>query len=209
MRSRPRGQAARSLGSGGEALTGVHAGQVSSPDIRNLGLPTLCPYAEGNIGRCAIASAVPKPTGSETLCMRGSFMRENREISWPLDGWSSESHGQGQGHNPMMYDHEKSDGPVVPANHRNKAPQGVADGGEERGSAKGNQRQQNTHRTQRRGCVPNALTLIRQARYSVVGVLARRHYPRQEPSAVVPPAGICAGGPGVALAPPGFLPQEQ
>ena len=104
----------------------------------------------------------PEPTGSETLCMRGSFMRENREISWPLAGWSSESHGQGQGRNPMMYDHEKSDGPVVPANHRNKAPQGVADGGEERGSAKGNLRRQNTHRTQCRGRVHSALTRVRR-----------------------------------------------
>ena len=104
----------------------------------------------------------PKPAGSETLCMRGSFMRENREISWPLVGWSSESHGQGQGRNPMMYDHEKSDGPVVPANHRNKAPQRVADGGEERGPAKGNLRQQNTHRTQCRERVYSALTRVRQ-----------------------------------------------
>ena len=30
-----------------------------------------------------------KPTGSETLSMRGSFMRENREISSPLAGSAS------------------------------------------------------------------------------------------------------------------------
>ncbi len=104
----------------------------------------------------------PEPAGSETLCMRGSFMREKREISWPLTGWSSESHGQGQGRNPMMYGHEKSDEPVGPANCWNKAPQGVADGGEERGSAKGNPHQQNTHRTQSRGSVLNALQRVRQ-----------------------------------------------
>ena len=37
------------FGLGGEALTGERAGQVLSPDIRNLGLPTLCSDAEGNI----------------------------------------------------------------------------------------------------------------------------------------------------------------
>ena len=62
----------------------------------------------------------------------------------------------------MMYDHEKSDGPVVPANHRNKAPQGVADGGEGRGPAKGNPQQQNTRRTQSRVSVPSALERVRQ-----------------------------------------------
>jgi hypothetical protein len=130
--------------------------------------------------------------------MRGSFMRENREISWPLAGWSSESHGQGQGRNPMMYDHEKSDGPVVPANHRNKAPQGVADGGEERGPAKGNLRQQNTHRTQCRGRVHSALTRVRRVAELHRWSSGSTSDPRQEPSAVVPLAGICAGGPQVA-----------
>ncbi len=31
----------------------------------------------------------PEPAGSETLCMRGSFMRENREISSSLAGYGS------------------------------------------------------------------------------------------------------------------------
>ena len=33
----------------------------------------------------------PEPAGSETLCMRGSFMRENREISSSLAGYGSAS----------------------------------------------------------------------------------------------------------------------
>ncbi len=33
----------------------------------------------------------PKPTGSKTLCMRGSFMRENREISSSLAGYGPAS----------------------------------------------------------------------------------------------------------------------
>ncbi len=62
----------------------------------------------------------------------------------------------------MMHDDEKSDGPVVPANHRNKVPQGSTDGGEERGPAKGNPRRQITHRTQSRGSVQSALARVRQ-----------------------------------------------
>lgn len=62
----------------------------------------------------------------------------------------------------MMHDGEKSDEPVVPANRRNKVPHGTADGGEERGSAKGNSRRQNTHRTQSRGSVRSALSRVRQ-----------------------------------------------
>ena len=33
----------------------------------------------------------PEPAGSETLCMRGSFMRENREISSSLAGYGPAS----------------------------------------------------------------------------------------------------------------------
>ncbi len=33
----------------------------------------------------------PEPAGSETLCMRGNFMRENREISWSLAGYGPAS----------------------------------------------------------------------------------------------------------------------
>ncbi len=62
----------------------------------------------------------------------------------------------------MMHDDEKSDGPVVPANHRNKAPQGAADDGEERGPAKGNPQRQNAHRTQSRESAHSALERVRQ-----------------------------------------------
>ena len=88
--------------------------------------------------------------------------------------WSSESHGQGQGRNPMMDDREKSDEPVVPANHRNKAPQGAADGGEERGLTKGNSDRQNAHRTQSRSSARSAPDRVRQ----VARVAAGRHNPR-------------------------------
>ncbi len=63
----------------------------------------------------------------------------------------------------MTHDREKSDRPVVPANRRNKAPSGAADGGEGRGLTKGNSDQQNAHRTQRRGSALSALDRVRQA----------------------------------------------
>ena len=68
-------------------MTGEHAGQVLSPDNRNPGLPTLCSEAEGSIGRRVTRERRPESAGSETLCMRGSFMRENREISSSFVGY--------------------------------------------------------------------------------------------------------------------------
>ena len=86
MRSRPRGQTARAIGLGGEALTGVHAGQVSSPDIRNPGLPTLCPDAEGNIGWRVIASANRSPRGPRPCaCVEASCARTGRSHGHSLD----------------------------------------------------------------------------------------------------------------------------
>ncbi len=91
-------------------------------------------------------------------------MRENREISRLPEGDDSSGRmGKASGRNPMMYGREKSDRPVVPANHRNKAPFGAADGGEERGLTKGNSDWQNAHRTQRRGSALSALDRVRQA----------------------------------------------
>ena len=66
------------------------------------------------------------------------------------------------GRKSMMNGHEKSDDSIVPSNHRNKAPDRAADGGEGRGSAKGNSFRQNTRRTQSRESVPSELERIRQ-----------------------------------------------
>ena len=63
----------------------------------------------------------------------------------------------------------------------------LAEGMEGRGRAKGNANQQNTHRTQSRESVHSARARIRQVPPSD---------PRQEPSAVMLRAGICAGGAG-------------
>jgi len=62
----------------------------------------------------------------------------------------------------MMYEHGKSDGPVVPAKLSNKAPQRAAERVEGRGPAKGNLSQQTTLRAQHRAGVPHALDRVRQ-----------------------------------------------
>ena len=69
--------------------------------------------------------------------------------------------GKAIGRNLMMNNHEKSDKPVVPANHWNKAPLGATDSGEERGLTKGNSNQQNAGRTQSRGPALSALDRVR------------------------------------------------
>lgn len=62
----------------------------------------------------------------------------------------------------MMYEHGKSDNPIVPEKLPNKAEM-AAEAVEERGLAKGNRSEQNTLRTQGRAGVQSALGRIRQA----------------------------------------------
>src|SRR5256885_9215546 len=61
-----------------EALTGAHAGWVLSCEIIATRVPTLFNYAEGNTGRCAIAS-VQDAAQSETPGMHGNSTRGDRE----------------------------------------------------------------------------------------------------------------------------------
>ena len=104
-----------------------------------------------------------------------------------------------------MHERGKSDSPVVPVKPPNKAMAEAigAEVVEERGLAKGN-----TDSTTRSGRsagvdVSSGLDRVREvarrdkdARFSesLTECALQRHYSRQEPSAVVPHAGICAGG---------------
>jgi len=90
-----------------------------------------------------------------------------------------------------MNEHRKSDSSIVPGKPSNKgrgAPRS-AERVEERGLAKENPLQQTRLRTQGWESLQHELARIRRATFG-------RHYPRQEPSAVIPHAGICAGGVG-------------
>ena len=78
---------------GGEALTGVRAGQVLSREIltlvaadgrhENSRAPTPSGWPEGNIGGAAIARHPTSPARSETLSTYGNTSHGNREIPRP------------------------------------------------------------------------------------------------------------------------------
>src|SRR5215472_4632381 len=63
-----------------EALTGAHAGQPSSCEIRPSGVPTPLSEAEGHTEGGAIGQPPEDPAPSETLCMRGNSRHGKREI---------------------------------------------------------------------------------------------------------------------------------
>ena len=92
----------------------------------------------------------------------------------------------------MMHGCRASDSPrgsTKPSNNGSGAPE-LAEGVERRGLAKGNLVEHHRGRTQGRETLPQAHDWVRQA------LCACALDPRQEPGAVVPHAGICAGGVG-------------
>lgn len=94
-----------------------------------------------------------------------------------------------------MNERGKSDSPIVPEKRANKGDgpdPSTAEFVEGRGLAKWELERANTLRTQSRK--KRAQCARSGARGSVADHALCRHYPRQEPSAVVPHAGICAGG---------------
>ena len=65
---------------GGEALTGAHAGQPLSCEIRSFGVPTPLSEVEGNTVASASGEQATDPAQSKTLSMRGNSLHGNREI---------------------------------------------------------------------------------------------------------------------------------
>src|SRR4051812_18186688 len=80
---------------GGEALTGAHAGQPSSCEIRSSGVPTPLRDAEGHTGRGDSGEPSPDPTQSETLSTRGNSSHGNREVPSPSAGGAADRSGKG------------------------------------------------------------------------------------------------------------------
>src|SRR5215470_5488587 len=121
---------------GGEALTGAHAGQPLSCEIRQTGVPTPLSEAEGYTEISATGKPIADPAQSKTLRMRGNSLHGNREIPASFIPWvdrlekaasrTSRTHGVG-----------KSDDLVVPGKRANKGRR-PAEPVEGRGSAKGN-----------------------------------------------------------------------
>jgi hypothetical protein len=83
----------------GEALTGAHAGPVSSCEIRSSGVPTLLTEAAGHTGGRVTGERPLDPAQSETRCMRGKLLA--RETGDPSGTHRARPEGSaGEGHRP-------------------------------------------------------------------------------------------------------------
>ena len=112
----------------GEALTGAHAGQPSSSEITSIGVPTLCCEGEGHTSESAHRKLSADAAESETLSMRGNFMRGNRETpetSSPNNApWATcggDRSEKAVGRTSDMHVSGESDRPIVPKKRTNKA----------------------------------------------------------------------------------------
>ncbi len=126
---------------GGEALTGAHAGQPLSCEIRSSGVPTPLSEAEGHTDNSVLGQLSSDPAQSKTLRMRGNSLLGNREVpaSSAVDG-SAERSGKGTPHNPDMHGSGKSDDGIVPAKSPNNGRR-PAEAMEGRPSTEGNSTQ--------------------------------------------------------------------
>jgi RNA-directed DNA polymerase len=148
----------------GEALKGVHTGQVLSCEIEPSGTPTLLSEAEGNTGGSDMRELLSGPAQSETLSMCGNSLRGNREVPGipSLDGGNGRS-GKAESHNPGVYVPGKSDGCAVPKKPPNKGREyRPAEVVEERRPTKGNTEQMAMPRTQSRKGVSPGLQRVRK-----------------------------------------------
>jgi len=102
----------------GEALTGAHAGQPSSCEIRPSGVPTPLSYAEGNTVGGVTGKPPSDPAQSETLRMRGNSSHGKREIPRVPAGGKAGRSEKVDDCTSGMHAHGKSDGCVVCAGQR-------------------------------------------------------------------------------------------
>lgn len=121
-----------------EALTGAHAGQPSSCEIRSFGVPTPLSEAEGNIVASATGEQVTDPAQSKTLRMRGNSLHGNREIpSASVVVGATDRPEKVSDRTSGMHADGKSDGRIVPEKLPNKGMK-PAEAVEGRRPAKGN-----------------------------------------------------------------------
>jgi len=195
-----------------EALTEVRASLVLSPEIGSLRLGCLSPR---NTGRPHKASRSGErrldPAGSETQCVHGNNLHGNRENLWSDPGLASRvGRWESNGSTPAPYGHGKSDRPIVPKKPRTRAVVRHRLRSVWREGAWPRENWRSPH------APDSVLASVRVPGRSPVTVCTRRCLAstsayragasdlRQEPSAVVPHAGICAGGAGQ----PAFLPRR-
>src|SRR5437016_2873823 len=139
---------------GHEALVGVRAGRVYSPEITQNGVPTLSGYAEGNTLANESASWTGTPRGRRPrACTKTPRTRTGRSQVSPGDPWQAgvpvlERSGKVGRRTPLMHEPGKSDSRVVPKKVPNKARRRAAEGLEGRRLAERNSPQATTLRTQ-------------------------------------------------------------
>ena len=160
----------------GEALTGAHAGQPLSCEIKQSGVPTPLVDAEGNIGQGGRSESCPDPAQSKTLCMRGNSLHGNRETpQTPIGDRPAGRSEKAIGRTSDMHVRGESDGSIVPENLSNKGegrwldrshPEAQpAERGEGREPIKGNAHQTAATRTQSRTVASNGLVGVRRREF--------------------------------------------
>src|SRR3954471_14611658 len=148
----------------GEALTGAHAGQPLSCEIRPTGVPTPLSYAEGNTVGGVTGKPPSDPAQSETLRMRENSPHGKREIPRVPAGGKAGRSEKVDDRTSGMHAHGKSDGCVVPKKPPNRA--GFApttEVVEGRQPTEGNAMQTTASRTQSRPDALVALDRVREA----------------------------------------------
>src|SRR6516165_9071695 len=142
----------------GEALTGAHAGQPSSCEIRCSGVPMRLSDAEGHTEGGDIGKPPSDPAQSKTLCMRGNSSHGKREIPRVPAGGKAGRSEKVEDRTSGAHARGKSDGRVVPKKPPNRdghgPPTEVVEG---RRPTEGNTRQAAASRTQSRLDALNAL----------------------------------------------------
>ena len=141
----------------GEALTGAHAGQPSSCEIRCSGVPMRLSDAEGNTEGGAIGEPPSDPAQSETLCTRGNSPHGKREIPRAPAGGKAGRPEKATSRTSGMHGVGKSDGCIVPQKPPNKdGPPTSAEVVEGRRSTQGSRRAEAASRTQSRIDAPRS-----------------------------------------------------
>ncbi len=162
-------------------------------------MPTVLAFSEGNMEHGVKRKSCFYPARAETLRMSGSDLRESWEVLAVPGAIRAGGAGKVNNRNPAINAAEKSDTPIVSKKPPSKGQ--LAEAVEGRGVAKGNAGETPTSRTQGRKLASKGLEGVREvARREKTHLYPEQRfcvtYPRQEPCAVIPPAGICAGGRG-------------
>ena len=159
----------------GEALTGAHAGQPLSCEIRRSGVPTPLTEAEGHTEGGVMGKPSSDPAQSKTLRTRGNSPHGKREIPQaPTERVSMGRPEKAKGRTSGVHAWGKSDDRVVPEKPPNKGePVSPAEAVEGRRSAKGSPTSGAVSRTQSR-----ITTSLLRHRARGAALPSHRHHPR-------------------------------